>query len=98
MRSGTSRTAHSRPARPDLTAWSSVFWRLLRNWDTTSMFTGLSSMYRMLMVAPAGAGGLAGDEGAARGGGAPVTPWARGRVRVKADPSPRTLDALSWPP
>ena len=64
---------------------------------TTSMFAGLSSMYRILIASPPRSAG-----GAGAGRGTSIRSWpqgmtARGSVTVKADPSPWTLDAVSRP-
>jgi hypothetical protein len=44
-----------------MTECSRTFVRDLRNRETTSMFAGLSSMYRMLACAPAGRGGASSE-------------------------------------
>ena len=99
MRSGLSRVARSRPVRPEVSDRRLMPGLLRRKRATNSTLAGLSSMYRTLRVAPAGACGLvASDDGAGPAAGAWTRSGARGRVTVNADPWPGTLVAVSWPP
>src|ERR1700684_2944922 len=98
IRSGMSWVASSRPAGPEMAYCSRMLGLVFTNRTTTSMFAGLSSMYRTRIAVPLGSSGTIccgigpgpRSEGSAMSG-------ARGRITVKTDPSPGVLAAVRVP-
>ena len=98
IRSGTSRVATSRPTWPDVTDRNRMPGLVFMNRVTTSMFAGLSSMYRTRMLCAAeSSGALRGTGIALSSARARSMSGDRGSVRVKVVPSPGTLAATRCP-